>query len=157
MIASFRAYLLTLLAASILVSAIYALLPDGAIRKVLLFAGGIAVFLVAVRPLPLIDWDAVSRNLAIPALAPADYAAELEEANDELTQRYIKQQCEAYILDKAAQKGVALKSAYIILNGAQPVAATVSGTFTKLQREVMSELIEDALGIQTENQTWIWE
>lgn len=159
--AGIRNYFITLIASCILIAAILSVLPSGPIQRTARLTGGILLLLAAIRPLPGIDWENVLQQIALPSELPVSVSIDLENENDSIARDIIKSSCEKYILDKAADRGIPLHSADVTLDGADsaplPVAVTVFGAFTKQQRQAFSDEIRDALGIQTENQTWIWE
>lgn len=68
----------------------------------------------------------------------------------------IKKQMEAYILDEADRLSVKI-SADICLSmddSIQPEKVVINGAVSPYNQKVLSEYIEDRLGISRENQTW---
>ena len=68
----------------------------------------------------------------------------------------IKEQTEAYILDKAAELGLSLE-AEVFLSGDEipvPVSVRITGQASEIERRRMEMILEKDLGIAKENQTW---
>ena len=106
MIGALRTWLLSIIAAGLVLSILYALLPKGRLRPIVRTAGGVVLMLVILRPLTELDLEGF-------AVSYDDYAREIRE----LTEQYraadtaelaaiIERETAAYISDKGAALGV---------------------------------------------------
>ena len=106
MIGALRTWLLSIIAAGLVLSILYALLPKGRLRPIVRTAGGVVLMLVILRPLAELDLEGF-------AVSYDDYAREIRE----LTEQYraadtaelaaiIERETAAYISDKGAALGV---------------------------------------------------
>ena len=81
----------------------------------------------------------------------------VEVKNRELVSAIIKEKCETYILDKAAELGLAL-TAEVTVGGEAvypyPVSVQLTGTPNAEQKLQMQRYIERELAIAKEEQTW---
>ena len=68
----------------------------------------------------------------------------------------IKQQLEAYILDKATQYHVDLQVEITLskTGNAVPVAVSLQGAIAPYAKQQLQEMLENDLGISKENQQW---
>lgn len=77
MIGALRTWLLSIIAAGLVLSILYALLPKGRLRPIVRTAGGVVLMLVILRPLTELDLEGF-------AVSYDDYAREIRE----LTEQY---------------------------------------------------------------------
>ena len=82
-------------------------------------------------------------------LAGAEYA---ENTMEEI----IKQQIESYILDEADRLSADIQASIIMCSDQSyiPHSVKLSGAVSPYQKKVLSEYMEDTLGIAKENQQW---
>lgn len=68
----------------------------------------------------------------------------------------IKEQTQAYILDKANTCGVALRVEVVVSDGEipQPVSVILSGNVSPYNKKLLTQTIENDLGIPSEAQIW---
>lgn len=83
------------------------LTPPGTIRKIGKLTGGLVLLVSILQPVVELDPAALTRSLTEYKLELGAYSAQLEEENGELMKSIIEEQSAAYILDKAAQQGIA--------------------------------------------------
>ena len=77
--------------------------------------------------------------------------------NREIAAALIKEQCEAYILDKAAARGITLEAEIRLSGEGQypyPTGVTLYGQVSQSDREAISAIIAGDLGIPRESQEW---
>ena len=82
-----------------------------------------------------------------------------EEINERLNRLVIEQEYEAYIMDKAAEKNVAVKEAEVEAQWSTeglwvPYTAEISSDAPPSQRAMLTEAIKTDLGIPEERITW---
>lgn len=151
-----REYLLTITVASLIVSLAEAVTPQGSVKRVIKFLGGLIVLLSALSPLgelisnwrlPEADWE----------LSLADEVMVFQEQSNNMTGMLIIEKCEEYILDKARQLGAEIipEISLAYPDGTPvPWRVTVSGTYTHSQKIRLSEFLARELAIPEERQVW---
>lgn len=152
-----RQYLLQLICAAFVCGIVLALLPKGGIRQWLQWICGI--FLTVTLLAPVTDGKLDDVTLSFPdyrqqANAEAESGAKIaSQARKEI----IKQTAEAYVLDKAKAQGVELAVEITVEDGVLPVpvAAHIRGDLTQEQKQLISQVLEEDLGIPKEAQIWI--
>lgn len=152
-----EAYILSVCAAAI-VCAIAANLgsKDGAAGKLSKMAAGLVLLFTVMQPLAqvkLTDPKAIFSELKQEAHDAAG-AGQLQ-ANNALAQR-IKEQTEAYILDKAALQGANLQVEVVLSDDPfpKPEKALLRGDASPYLRARIGAMLEQDLGITGENQIW---
>ena len=154
MIGALRTWLLSIIAAGLVLSILYALLPKGRLRPIVRTAGGVVLMLVILRPLTELDLEGF-------AVSYDDYAREIRE----LTEQYraadtaelaaiIERETAAYISDKAAGLGLTVTVRVETEPGADgtplPERVYLEGT----KSEELSDWLAEELGIPAERQVW---
>lgn len=66
----------------------------------------------------------------------------------------ITSQTEAYILDKARYLGLEVAVTVQPDDSGKPCRATITGTITEVQKQTLSSILEEDLGIPKERQIW---
>ncbi len=150
-------YLLSVTAAALLCSIATKLIGAGSAHKQLIqTAAGLILLFTVIQPLAQIrldnplDWVYDFSNQASDAAQTGQL-----QANSELS-ACIKQQAEAYILDKAASYGAEVQVEVILREDALPVPVSVIITadvspYVKVQ---LRNMLEQDFGITGENQIW---
>ena len=153
MIGALRTWLLSIIAAGLVLSILYALLPKGRLRPIVRTAGGVVLMLVILRPLTELDLEGF-------AVSYDDYAREIRE----LTEQYraadtaelaaiIERETAAYISDKGAALGVNCHAVVETeLRSGVPYPCAV--TLDVERNETLAACIAADLGIGKEAQVW---
>ena len=155
MIAKLTGYILTLVAAGMLVAGVQSLIQLPRLKQIARLAGGCLLLVAVLAPVVSIEID----DLELPNLVPQlQTMAELEEQTQQQMNQIIKERCESYILDKADSLGATI-SAEVELRQAEegygvPQRATIAGVVTPRQRQALSAYIEQDLGIPPDRQIW---
>ena len=139
-----RQWLVGITCAAMVVALAEGLTPPGTIRKIGKLTGGLVLLVSILQPVVELDPAALTRSLTEYKLELGAYSAQLEEENGELMKSIIEEQSAAYILDKAAQQGIAWQvTVQAAGEGEWPVpeTVTVQGTLTGEQREALEEEI----------------
>lgn len=154
MIAAVREWLASLVAVSMLLSVVQILLPEGSLRKIGMFVGGLVLLTALLRPVLAIeteklawDWEAYQREIQ----QRQEQLAEEQEA--ELTE-LIETQTAAYISDKAASLGLTVSARVKAEKGADGVPMPVGAELTGEASDLLSDWIAAELGIPKERQVW---
>lgn len=153
-----KQYLLSVVAASFLMSFTVAVLPKGKLQKTASLIGSLLLILSVLSPVVKLKAEEL-------AIAISDLKIETEEIriNTELTSRelqrmLIKEEFEAYIWDKASAMGVSLDVEILLSDEASyphPVGVKLEGSVTPEVQASLSRMISDNLGIEFDKQEWI--
>ncbi len=119
-------------------------------------ACGLFLMIIMIKPivgLNLNDLEEFADRYTQTSAASVDYGEELAE--EELRQR-IRQQTEAYILDKAGLYGADLKISVTLADGGVPVpeSVVIRGKVSPYAKSRLQQIIKDDLGIPEEYQKW---
>lgn len=154
MIAAVREWLTSVAAVSLLVTVAQTLIPEGSIRKVAGFAGGLALLAALLQPVLRTDLSRLELDLDVYAGEIQARQEALEQTREEELAAVIGARTEAYILDKAAELGLSVSVRVETETGAEgvplPAAAEVSGQ----RSEALAAYMERELGIPRERQVW---
>lgn len=153
-----RAYLLSVTAAAILCGIMNTLTgTKGTIAAVMKLLSGIVLSLAVLQPLGSLALEDLGDYLQGVNLDAADAVeAGTQQTNLALGAR-IKEQTEAYILDKAAELSLELTVEVQLDSGSlpKPVRVVLRGAASPHAKTTLQELIYQELGIPKEAQTWI--
>ena len=150
-----RQWLVGITCAAMVVALAEGLTPPGTIRKIGKLTGGLVLLVSILQPVVELDPAALTRSLTEYKLELGAYSAQLEEENGELMKSIIEEQSAAYILDKAAQQGIACQvTVQAAGEGEWPVPETVTvpGPLTGEQREALERQIEADFAIPVQRQ-----
>lgn len=156
--AGLQQYVVSVATAAIICGIVLGLAPGGTIQGILKMVCGIFLALMVIEPITRIDPDRLVSEFGLSYSEEADSAAAFGEeiARDSLAE-YIKQKCEAYILDKAAGHGVTLDAEVTLSSGDPPVpeSAVIHGDVPANVKLRLEQVITEELGISKENLQWI--
>lgn len=146
-----REWLLGMLAAAMLGMVCTAL--GGEDRPVLRLTTGLVLLLALCSPVFSFDLGDLSQLLA---QTRAEAEAITSDTGDALRER-ISEQTSAYILDKAAEMGLALSVEVTVVEGEfypYPAAVTLTGRTTTAQRSQINRWLQTELAIAEEDIAW---
>lgn len=150
-------YLLSMAASAFLLSLVLAVLPKGKIHRISRFAGALLLILAVIAPIARIDADDISQSIAKFQMQTQQLQTGIEVRNREILSQLIKEQCQAYILDKAEAMGVSV-SVEISLSEERdypyPVSVVLQGNVSPEDRGHLERIIEQDIGIPPERQEW---
>ena len=152
-----QTYLLTVSATAILVSLFSGLVSDEKIKNTAVYAGGLVLILTMLAPVMKIDGKMLEQALNKLEQSLETFQTDSAKQSGILYASRIKQQAEEYILDKTADMGIAVTVDVTVCNDGNfpvPVAASVKGSLTELQKDQIADLLEHDLGIKREAQSW---
>ncbi len=124
----------------------------GRIRKMLC---GMFVALIAISPLRSVDFSNLDNPLQdYTAMAQAASQSGITQAKDTMIS-IISEQTEAYILDKAETLGVSVNvDIEVDSESLQPTFATITGSVTPYEKEMISGFLTQELLIERSAQRW---
>ena len=149
----FRTWLFGIVAASMALSILYALLPKGAILTAAKCAGSLILILVMLRPLVTLRLEDLAVSYDVWEERTAEQTEQLTQDNLSSMEALIEEECSAYISEKAAQLGLTVKAEVLCeVRDGVPFPAEV--TLDIPYNEMLSESIAADLDIPYEKQYW---
>ena len=146
MMAGVGSWLLSITGASVLCALADGLMPAGPVRRVGRLVCGLVLLAVILAPLAQLDLEGGQRWLEEYHLGLEDRTQELERQVDEQMKTIIELTCTARVSCRAGEEGLFL-----------PERAEVSGFLTEGERERLSLVIQEDLGIPEEEQAYVEE
>ncbi|MBR0208565.1 MAG: hypothetical protein IJQ43_06690 [Oscillospiraceae bacterium] len=146
-------------AASVFFGLALALLPEGREKRVASLCVTAALVLMLLGLFRSFRWDGYAVSLAEMRSAANAICADAEEGRRALSRRVIEQECEEYIMDKAADLSLAVRSVKVSAGWSREgvwVPERVSITLAEdgPGRARIASLIEAELGISEQVQEW---
>jgi hypothetical protein len=147
---------LGLAAASLLSCMALALTPPGRVRFVTKMVCGIVCALAMVSPVLELDLDSLAVSMAAYTQQAQSIVDAAEQEEKMMERTYIEQQCQAYILAKAAQEDSGVSSVSVQARWDDqalvwvPWQVTLDGAYDG----TLSRAIETQLGIPAQRQEW---
>lgn len=121
-------------------------------------AVGLLLLLAVVKPLGVIDYDALAEAAASCRPDGQAYEARLEEKSGAVLKAVIEERTGAYISDKAKTLGMDCTAEVTYYYGpdgeVRPEAVVVRGNWTQEQRALLSRFLEEELGIGAQRQSF---
>lgn len=158
MTSALREYLLSIVAAGLLLTLVLSIIPEGAVRKTAGIVGGLLVVLTVMSPLTKIDGNAIAAAISEFGMK-TDFAKRgIEIENRRLLCEVITEKCETYILDKANRMGMTVEVSVVLQEDAEypyPTGVTLKGTWSSQEQKTLSSYISDGLGIPANRQEWL--
>ena len=120
------------------------------------FLAGIFMAILVVSPLVGLRLDSLNDMLSNIQLDAEQVTACGQNAWQESCSDIIKENVAAYILDKAGSSGAALRVEVTLDDSVPPVPCSVmiQGRISPYERSQLSDVIEQDLGIKSEDQKW---
>jgi uncharacterized protein YgbK (DUF1537 family) len=147
-----REYLVSVTAAALLVGIIRCLAGN---KGLIHLISGIFLLLTLIRPITeisLTDMTRLHEKIQNEAVRASDQGEDYAEA---AMTRHIKEQCQAYILDKANAFGAQIHADFTLNAQMVPEACTIQGEVTSYAKQQLSKILQSDLGIPREAQQWI--
>lgn len=152
---SIRQYILSVTAAGLLCAIAKALCPDrGALSGLLKLICGVFLTFVLLSPGKNMDFSEISQYWMDFSQSGESIAREGEQISQEAMADIIKSQSEAYILDKAQTLREDVEVEVGLDDALTPASAVLTGDISPYGRSVLSDWMEQTLGISKEAQTW---
>ena len=148
-------YILTVVAAAMLAAIVKELAGSGTMGALVKFLAGLFVALTVLSPLVKLELPDVQGwmdSFGYDGQSAAEAGAEMAE---EMNRSLIKEQVEAYILDKAARYGAALQADVKVNEAGMPVSVTLRGSISPGTKAALTRIIQEDLGLDEEVQHWI--
>lgn len=149
--------ILSISAAAIIVSIMQAFFKHGMTARLIRLAGGLFLMFTLVNPIAKLDFQKLFDTHWDFTVHGADAAAYGQDLAQQQLHGIIKQQCEAYILDKAEAYHTQLE-VEVMLSSDQiptPTAVRLQGNVSPYAKQSLQQYIQQNLGISKEQQLWI--
>ena len=155
MIGAVREWLTSVVVVSLLLASAQSLVPEGSLKRIASFTGGLILLLAMLRPLA--DFGGGERiNLDFDGLAQEIEArrAELDQEGNTLLAQGIASKTAAYIWDKAASLGLSVTVRVETAPGEDGIPLPWSAEVTGERSAELAAYMERELGIPRERQVW---
>ena len=149
-----REWLTSVVVVSVLLAVVQTLIPEGTIRKIGTFTGGLILLVTLLQPLLGVEFEALELRLEQSRETVEQRQQELEQAGERELAELIERQTAAYIWDKADALGLDLSAEVRVERGPEGIPLPVSATLTGTYSEALSAYLERELGIPRERQVW---
>ena len=150
MIGALRSWLSSIAAVTLLLSVVQSLIPEGTLRKITGFTGGLLLLAALLQPLRRADFGWLGLDLSDYSAAIEARAEELSAVEKETLTDIIEAQTAAYISDKADALGVPVTARVETGTDGIPWSAELEGP----QSPELAAWMEAELGIPEERQVW---
>ncbi len=147
-------YVVCVVAAALICGVISCFFENGTGKTLIRMLCGLFLTVTALSPIVKLDLSAVTAYGAQYSDAGANAASVGEKMAQEARLVLIKQQTEAYILDKAAQLNTDVTVEVTVGEEQAIVEAKFCGHISPYARMCLEEILESDLGITKENQIW---
>lgn len=148
---------LSIIAAAILVSIVQSFFKTGGHKQLLQLACGLFLAFTLLGPITKVDFQNFIDNQLIFTTQGKNAASYGQHLAQQQLHSIIKQQCEAYILDKAGIYDAQLRVDVTLSQDQIPVptAVRLQGSVSPFTKQNMQYWIQENLGISKEQQLWI--
>ena len=151
-----RQYILTVTAAALLCAILQQVMPPSGLNGSLIkLVSGIFLAFVVISPVKDVDFGDFRVYLQDYAMEGENLSAVGEDLSADAMARIIKNQTEAYILDKAEALSVVLTVDVELNTALAPDSVRLSGNVSPYARSVLERVLTEELGIAREDQIWI--
>ena len=149
-----REWLTSLVAVSMLLSVAQTLVPEGSIRKISSFTGGLILLVVLLRPVLGTDLSRLDLHLEDYERAIGQRQEELSAAGEAELAGIIEERTAAYISDKADTLGLAVQVQVETKTGADGVPVPWQAEIWGQRSPILAAYMEEELGIPGKRQVW---
>lgn len=154
MIAAARSWVTSIAAVTLILTVVQALVPEGTIRKITGFTGGLLLLAALLQPVLRTDLERLRLDFSGYRAAIEDRAEELNAAGKEELADIIAGRTAAYISDKADALGLAVTALVETEPGEDGTPFPYSAELTGPYSRDLADWIALELGIPAERQVW---
>ena len=148
-----RQWLVSVVSCAFFVRLLDALTPEGAVRQIARFAGGLVLLLCMLRPLGAVELDDLTRTSIAPGAERAALERRYQEEQTRALEAVIAERTGAYIEDKAHALGVEV-TAEVSVREEDGTLLPDRVVLTGEENAALSALIAQELAIPRERQEW---
>lgn len=153
MIGAVRSWLSSIAAVTLLLTVVQALVPEGTVKKIAGFTGGLLLLAALLQPALKTDLGRLRLDFSDYEEAVGERAAELDAAGKDELGAIIAGRTAAYISDKADALGLGI-AAQVRTEPAEGIPVPVSVELTGPYSQDLADWIAGELGIPAERQVW---
>ena len=154
MMAAAKEWLTAVVTVTLLLSVVQTLMPEGTLRKIAGFTGGLLLLAVLLRPATEIDLSGLDTGMEDWARAIGERQAEFTDAQEEALSSGIAERTASYISDKAEELGLEIQVRIETETGGDGVPVPVRAEIEGARSEELSSYMAETLGIPRERQVW---
>lgn len=154
MVAALREWITSVVMVTLLLSVTQTLLPEGGVRKLASFTGGLILLVALTRPLLGTELERLELDLEPYRQAVQERQTELRESGEKELSELIAQRTAAYIWDKAEELGLRVSVRVTVEPDTDGVPVPAAVEVTGPPSEALAEYLERELGIARERQVW---
>ena len=158
MMGQVRDWLMAVVTVSVVIAGAKSLMPPGGVRQVGQLVCGLVLMCILLRPLCAVEGTSVSQFLEEYSWEVQARETELEKQAENSRRSVIEQFCGTYIVEQAAQLGIACRAEVdCVLSGDGlwiPQSARIWGEFDDVTQSRLTHLLETELGILPAAQTY---
>lgn len=151
-----RQYIFSIVAASMIAGIVMGFLQGGTVKTLVKLICGLFLSFMILSPIRQLDLSDFAITGAAETEEGEAIAAMGEAIAADAAMQIIKQETEAYILDKAAQRNVSLE-VQVTVSGEPPhlpTAAQLRGQVSPYAKRWLEAILSEELGIPKENLQW---
>jgi stage III sporulation protein AF len=156
-----RSWIISVTVSAMIIAVAEGLMPAGTVRKVGKLTGGLVLMLGILQPIVRLDYEELFLAANGLQSITVESQQDQQERNDALLKSIIEQESSAYVLDKAQSLGcscaVSISCELGENNVPYPERAEIRGLLDEEQRQKMTKLLSEDLGIAKEKQSYIDE
>lgn len=154
MIGAVRSWLTSIAAVTLMLTVVQTLVPEGTLRKISGFTGGLLLLAALLQPVLKTDLGRLRLDFSDYEAAIGERAAELDAAGKEELAAIIAERTAAYISDKADALGLRVTARVETELGADGTPLPASAELTGPYARELADWIAGELGIPAERQVW---
>jgi len=153
----YKGYILSIIVTSV-ISSIFVNITKrmGTIGKIIKLLCGVLLVITLIRPITNLSGVKIPEYFSELEFDAENVIDQYQQLTADETQHIIKEQTEAYILDRATQMGLILEVDVNLSDASPytPVSVVISGDASPYFKQQLQKVISNNLGIQEENQVW---
>lgn len=154
MIGAVRSWLTSIAAVTLILTVVQTLVPEGTLRKISGFTGGLLLLAALLQPVLKTDLGRLRLDFSDYEAAIGERAAELDAAGKEELAAIIAGRTAAYISDKADALGLRVTARVETEPGVDGTPLPASAELTGPYSRELADWIAGELGIPAERQVW---
>ena len=154
MVEALKEWVTSIVLVTLLLSVAQTLIPEGSIRKIASFTGGLILLVALLQPVLGTDLSRLDLEMGEYEQAVRERREELEKVGKSDLSDIIAQRTAAYISDKADTLGIAVTAEVTVEPGENGVPVPVEARLTGPTSGELAEYMEQELGIPRERQVW---
>ena len=152
-----KSYLMQICSLGFFTSLLFAVIPNGRIRRIAQFTGSLLLVLAVVKPIVSLDEDVLARAISKFNMTQHQQQTGIELQNRSILEEVIKMRCEEYISDKAEALGIVVSAEIMLSKDGDypyPVSVILHSDAIRSDRDHLENIIAQDLGIPPERQEW---